>query len=86
MFTFNARALKKYYGIKILGETDSETEAILSGFVDRSTVSDWARGFVATNVKQGIVSGSPVDGGLALNPTSPIIRAEVAVVLDESMQ
>lgn len=82
MFAIIARAMNKYLGKEILGNEDAETADLLSEFVDGYLVSDWARGFAATNVKYGVVIGSPIDGYyMSLNPEKAIIRAEVAVVL-----
>ena len=48
-------------------------------------MSDWATGFAATNIKYGIVIGSPIDGYyMSLYPTNAITRAEVVVVLGRS--
>lgn len=86
MFIFNARAIKKYKFYPLLTKEDPEVAEILSGFIDAGNISDWAKTFVATNVKYGLVAGSIVEGGKMLNPTDPIIRAEVAVVLDRTIK
>lgn len=82
MFIFCARAIEKFKGYQILEKTSPEIAPQVNAFVDGSTVSDWALDCVATVTKCGLVNGSPVEGGNAINPQEPITRAEVAVVLN----
>lgn len=86
MFIFNARAINKYKFYPLLQQDEPEVAEILAGFTDVADISDWAKTFVATNIKHGLVTGSSVEGGMALYPTDPINRAEVAVVLDRTIK
>ena len=86
MFAINARAMNKYLNKEILGNNDEETTTLLANYIDRKLLSNWAKGFAATNVKYGVVIGSPIDGFyMALNPAKAITRGEVAVILGRAM-
>lgn len=81
MFTFSARAIVKYKGYELLDKDSKEINKQLGTFVDGNTVSDWAKEYVATVIKYGMVTGAPVDDSKAIYPQNAITRAEVAVVL-----
>ena len=78
MFAFSARAIVKYKGYELLDKDSKEINKQLGAFVDGNTVSDWAKEYVATVIKYGMVTG---DDSKAIYPQNAIIRAEVAVVL-----
>ena len=56
-------------------DTDVDADAVLGGYEDESSVSDWARGYVAYLVEAGVMGK---DSGLKGN--QPISRAEVAAM------
>jgi hypothetical protein len=57
-------------------------EQLISAFADGGSVSLWARQSAALNIHHGIIQGN----GGALNPQSPISRAETAAVIQRLLQ
>jgi len=53
----------------------------LEKFVDADDISTNLKEYVATAVKHGLMSGSPVDGGFKFSPQSDLTRAETAALL-----
>ncbi|WP_218185016.1 cadherin-like beta sandwich domain-containing protein [Paenibacillus sp. 1_12] len=60
----------------------TEAEAVLAKFIDSETLSDWAKQAVGILVESRLVNGT--DTGL--KPTSPITRAETAVIVQRLLQ
>ncbi len=54
-----------------------------TGFADDSSVSSWAKGYVAALAQKGLVSGK---GGNKFDPKANITRAEVVKIIDNSIQ
>ncbi|MGG1515452.1 S-layer homology domain-containing protein [Paenibacillus oryzisoli] len=79
--TMAARAMK-LTGLKVELQA-SEAEALLAGFEDADSSSDFARSSIATSIKSGIITGR--DSHL-LAPKSNITRAEVAVIIRRLLQ
>lgn len=52
-------------------------------FTDNEAIPDWARGFVATAVAEGLITGHP-DGSFA--PDQPVTRAQVAVIAARALR
>lgn len=61
-------------------DTTGNTEH-LSKFIDADDISNNLKDYVATAVKHGLMSGSPVDGGFKFAPQSDLTRAETAALL-----
>jgi hypothetical protein len=65
-------------GLKLQAATDP----VLT-FTDSDAVPDWARGFVATAVAEGLITGHP-DG--SFGPDQPVTRAQVAVIAARALR
>lgn len=61
----------------------AEAAAELTGFADSARVSDWAVSDMKWAVAQKLISGTPVDGKLCLNPQGNATRAEVVTILKQ---
>lgn len=61
----------------------AEASAELTGFADSARVSDWAVSDMKWAVAQKLISGTPVDGKLCLNPQGNATRAEVVTILKQ---
>ncbi len=72
-------SLTRAEAMTIIGRTQQKgfAEASLTQFNDGGEVADWAAGYVAALVSQGVVSGS--NGSIL--PSSPVTRAQVAKML-----
>jgi len=55
----------------------------LSGFADKDAVESWARKAYVWAVKEGLISGTLVDGKMYLNPRKDLKRGEAAVLLTD---
>jgi uncharacterized protein YjdB len=62
----------------IKGINPSEDLSVLSAANDGSKTADWAKGYVAAAIKEGLVGGSSGN----INPLGNITRAETIVLLD----
>jgi len=71
----------KYKGM----DTDVEIAEVLASFDDSADISDWAAGFVAQVVKQGLMKGMYYDMAVKFEPKSQATRAEAVVVLKKLM-
>ena len=56
-----------------------------TGFADDKEIAVWARPYVGTALKNGVVSGYSGDGGAVFCPTRDISVLEAAVILDRSI-
>jgi len=65
-----------------IGTDTTGDPSALYTFVDHGTVAFWARGAMAWTVEQGLISGVPQEGALALQPLHDSSRAQVAVILE----
>lgn len=55
----------------------------LTGFSDDETISAWAKGYVSAALMEGTIQGSRNEEGRAIfNGSTPITRAEAAVIID----
>lgn len=61
-------------------------EAVSSGFVDEQDASAWARPYLATAMRHGIVSGMPSEDGLVFRPQEPISYAAASVILQNMLE
>lgn len=62
---------------KLTGDiSDAEVERVLSGFIDKDDLPEWARKEIALCVRSGIINGS--DG--AIKPNDPLSRVEAALI------
>ncbi|HYE81548.1 MAG TPA: immunoglobulin-like domain-containing protein [Clostridia bacterium] len=66
--------------LKMIGE---EYEKLMTGFEDNSTVSDYARPYIASCIKAGILIGSD---NRMIAPRDNITRAEAAVLIHRLLQ
>ena len=71
-----AVALVKALKYDTSGNLDS-----LNKFVDADEISSNLKDYVATAIKHGLMSGSPVEGGFKFAPQSDLTRAETAALL-----
>lgn len=67
--------------VKALKYDISGNESHLEKFIDADEISSNLKDYVATAVKHGLMSGSPVDGGFEFSPQSDLTRAETAALL-----
>lgn len=56
---------------------------LLASYADSASVSNWARGVVATCLKSGVIGGRP---GLLIDPKDQITRAEVAAIIQRLLR
>lgn len=58
-----------------------------TGFADDADIPAWARPYVSTALKNGVIRGMPNENGQVIfNPNAIITRAEAAVVLNKVLQ
>ena len=57
------------------------TKGSLSGFVDASSVADWAKEGLEWAVYAELIKGAPAEGGLAINPSGQADRQSTAVLM-----
>ena len=53
-----------------------------TGFADDAEIDAWLKPYVATALLDGVISGSPVEGGAVFNPDGIVTVQEGAVMLD----
>lgn len=68
------------YCVEYLGLDGSCTRE-LGGFMDSDRVADYAHNAISWAVDNGIMNGSPANGGMKLNPRNNLTRAEAAKLL-----
>lgn len=67
-------------GVELLGDVTA------TGFADDAEISDWAKPYVSTALKCGIISGYSDRGGETVFGSSrPVTVSEAAVILDKSL-
>lgn len=67
----------------VLGLKLKAAEEPVLDFADRESIPDWARGFVATAVAEGLITGHP-DG--TFEPDQPVTRAQVAAIAARALR
>lgn len=71
----------KYKGIAVQAD-----QGVLTNFVDRSQVADWAKSSAAAAFNAKIISGKPAQNGVAFGPRDNTTRAEAVVMLKNFLQ
>jgi hypothetical protein len=56
-----------------------------TGFADDADIAVWAKPYVSTALKNGVISGYNADGGAVFAPDRPVSMAEAAVMLDRAV-
>ena len=69
----------KAAGTKVLSGVSS------TGFADDADIAVWAKPYVGTALKNGVISGYSGEGGAVFSPTRGISVLEAAVILNRSM-
>lgn len=57
-----------------------------TGFADDESIPTWAKGYVSSALKSGVVQGTVTETGVTFNPESTITKAEATVLLDRMLQ
>lgn len=57
-----------------------------TGFADDDTIPTWAKGYVSSALKAGLVQGSSSDAGVVFDAERTITRAEASVLLNRMLQ
>lgn len=57
-----------------------------TGFADDESIPTWAKGYVSSALKSGVVQGTVTETGVAFNPDSTITKAEATVLLNRMLQ
>ncbi len=57
-----------------------------TGFADDEIIPTWAKGYVSSALKSGVVQGTVTENGVTFNPDSTITRAEATVLLNRMLQ
>lgn len=57
-----------------------------TGFADDESIPTWAKGYVSSALKSGVVQGTITENGVSFNPDSTITRAEATVLLNRMLQ
>ncbi len=56
-----------------------------TGFADDREIAVWAKPYVSTALKNGVISGYAADSGATFAPTQAVTAAEAAVILDRAV-
>ena len=68
--------------LKVAGQ-EALTTISRTGFADDESIPTWAKGYVATGLKSGVVKGTlGADGQVIFQGDTPVSRAEASVLLD----
>ena len=62
------------------------TEARMTGFSDDASISVWAKPYVASALRSGMIQGSAAEEGAVFAPDRTITQTEAAVLLDRLLQ
>ena len=63
------------------------SDATLTGFADDEAMAVWAKPYVASALRSGVVQGSyDADGQVVFQPDDPITAAQAAVLLDRALR
>ena len=57
-----------------------------TGFADDESIPTWAKGYVSSALKSGVVQGTGSSSGAVFDPQRTITRAEASVLLDRMLQ
>lgn len=69
-----------------LADTELLTGVQSTGFADDEAIAAWAKPYVSTALKEGIISGYAKDeNGAVFSPNAPISVSEAAVMLDKAL-
>lgn len=72
--------------LKIAGE-EALTTITRTGFADDESIPTWAKGYVATGLKNGVVKGTVgEDGQVIFQGSTPVTRAEASVLLNRILR
>lgn len=72
--------------LKVAGE-EALTTISRTGFADDEAIPTWAKGYVATGLKSGVVKGTiGEDGQVVFQGSTPVTRAEASVLLDRILR
>lgn len=66
-------------GVELLGDVTA------TGFADDAEISDWAKPYVSTALKCGIITGYSDSGAAVFDSCRPISVSEAAVILDKTL-
>lgn len=70
-----------------LFDLDDKASAVSNtGFIDDADTPVWAKPYIVSAVKAGIVQGSPVNGQMELRPQDIITRGEAAVIINNAIE
>lgn len=63
---------------------DPLTQVSMTGFADDTAIPTWAKGYVSSALKAGVISGTRNEQGeIVFCPDAPITRAEATVILND---
>lgn len=65
---------------------DALDGVVRTGFMDDETIPTWAKGYVSSALKSGLVQGANTDAGVVFEAERAITRAEASVLLDRMLQ
>ena len=57
-----------------------------TGFADDDSIPTWAKGYVSSALKSGVVQGTVTETGVTFNPDATITKAEATVLLNRMLQ
>jgi hypothetical protein len=57
-----------------------------TGFADDASIATWAKPYVSSALKSGVVQGSVSDQGVVFHPDATITKAEATVLLNRLLQ
>ena len=58
----------------------------ITGFADDAAIPTWAKGYVSSALKSGLVQGTVSEAGVVFEGERPITKAEASVLLDRMLQ
>ena len=58
----------------------------VTGFADDAAIPTWAKGYVSSALKSGLVQGTVSEAGVVFEGERPITKAEASVLLDRMLQ
>lgn len=63
---------------------DPLAQVTMTGFADDTAIPTWAKGYVSSALKAGVISGTrDNEGRIVFSPHAPITRAEATVILND---